>query len=58
MAFATPFGFVVWTVSCRYDLPVQSLHVLPPQGGVSLGIATPARQRFPRIWAVLPAGRV
>ena len=29
MAFATPFGFVVWTVSCLYDLPVQSLHVLP-----------------------------
>ncbi len=29
MAFATPFGFVVWTVSCHYDLPVQSLHVLP-----------------------------
>ena len=28
MAFATPFGFVVWTVSCLYDLPVQSLHVL------------------------------
>ena len=28
MAFTTPFGFVVWTVSCLYDLPVQSLHVL------------------------------
>ncbi|MBB5190816.1 hypothetical protein HNQ50_001539 [Silvimonas terrae] len=26
-AFAAPFGFVVWTVSCLYDLPVQSLHV-------------------------------
>ena len=28
MAFATLFRFVVWTVSCLYDLPVQSLHVL------------------------------
>ena len=27
-AFAAPFEFVVWTVSCHYDLPVQSLHVL------------------------------
>jgi len=27
MPFDTPFGFVVWTVSCLYDLPVQSLHL-------------------------------
>ena len=48
MAFATPFGFVVWTVSCLYDLPVQSLHVLSKRA--SLGIATlPRQQRFPRI---------
>ena len=26
-AFAAPFGFVVWTVSCLYDPPVQSLHL-------------------------------
>ncbi len=38
-AFAAPFGFVVWTVSCLYDLPVQSLHV-PQASGASLGIAT------------------
>jgi hypothetical protein len=44
-AFAAPFGFVVWTVSCRYDLPVQSLHVpaslvVTPATQASLGIAT------------------
>ena len=26
--FTALFRFVVWTVSCLYDLPVQSLHVL------------------------------
>lgn len=26
-AFAAPFGFVVWTVSCLYGSPVQSLHL-------------------------------
>ena len=46
MAFATPFGFGVWTVSCLYDLPVQSLHVLLCPGA-SLGIATPSGRGFP-----------
>lgn len=25
--FTAPFGFGVWTVSCLYDPPVQSLHL-------------------------------
>ena len=25
--FTAPFGFVVWTVSCLYGSPVQSLHL-------------------------------
>lgn len=43
-AFAAPFGFVVWTVSCLYDLPVQSLHVLLR---ASLGITTADARGFP-----------
>ncbi len=42
-AFAAPFGFVVWTVSCLYDLPVQSLHVPVHTTSIeqtSLGITT------------------
>lgn len=30
--FTARFRFVVWTVSCLYDLPVQSLHLRQPTG--------------------------
>ena len=45
-AFAAPFGFVVWTVSCLYGSPVQSLHL--PLLEAWLGITT-LTQRLPRI---------
>lgn len=42
--FTAPFGFVVWTVSCLYGSPVQSLH-LPL---ARLGSGLPRRNRgFP-----------
>jgi len=37
--FTARFRFVVWTVSCRYDLPVQSLHL--PNIAVWLGSGSP-----------------
>jgi hypothetical protein len=39
-AFAACFQFVVWTVSCLYDLPVQSLHLPNTAIWAWLGITT------------------
>jgi len=37
--FTACFQFVVWTVSCLYDLPVQSLHL--PNIAIWLGSGLP-----------------
>jgi len=37
--FTACFQFVVWTVSCLYDLPVQSLHL--PNIATGLGSGLP-----------------
>ena len=56
--FTACFQFVVWTVSCLYDLPVQSLHL--PNMFIGLGSGSPRceQHRLPRIWVVLHASRV
>lgn len=47
-AFAAPFGFVVWTFSSLYALPIKSLRL--PQDEAWFGIAVLLSQRrFPRI---------
>ena len=43
-AFAARFQFVVWTVSCHYDPPVQSLHLPFKQTTLDgLGSGSPRR---------------
>ena len=56
--FTACFQFVVWTVSCLYDLPVQSLHVPNIAVWLRSGLPRCKRQRLPRIWVVLHASRV
>ena len=48
-AFATCFQFVVWTVSCLYDLPVQSLHLPNMTTGLGSGLPRCKQHRLPRI---------
>jgi len=49
-AFAACFQFVVWTVSCLYDLPVQSLHFFRAQGAkLSSGLPRPAAEASPNL---------
>ena len=57
-AFAACFQFVVWTVSCLYDLPVQSLHLPNIATGLGSGLPRCEQHRLPRIWVVLHASRV
>ena len=57
-AFAACFQFVVWTVSCLYDLPVQSLHLPNIAIGLGSGLPRCEQHRLPRIWVVLHASRV
>ena len=56
--FTACFQFVVWTVSCLYDLPVQSLHVPNIAVWLRSGLPRCKQQRLPRIWVVLHASRV
>jgi len=48
-AFAACFQFVVWTVSCLYDLPVQSLHLPNMVIGLGSGLPRCKQHRLPRI---------
>ena len=56
--FTACFQFVVWTVSCLYDLPVQSLHLPNTATGLGSGLPRCEQHRLPRIWVVLHASRV
>jgi hypothetical protein len=48
-AFAARFRFVVWTVSCLYDLPVQSLHLPNIAIGLARDYHAAQQHRLPRI---------
>ena len=56
-AFTACFQFVVWTVSCLYDLPVQSLHLPATSSRLGSGLPRCKQHRLPRIWVVLHASR-
>jgi hypothetical protein len=48
-AFAARFRFVVWTVSCLYDLPVQSLHLPSTATGLGSGLPRFTAQASPNL---------
>jgi len=48
-AFTACFQFVVWTVSCLYDLPVQSLHLPFIAKGLGSGLPRFTAQASPNL---------